>query len=86
MLPSASALDLSVWPAHLPPGARWLPYNAEPAREPAPFLPPALPVPVPGPGRRLPIPFWRFLLVVVIVAGFVGILGGFAARLILGVH
>ena len=78
--------DLRVWPANLPAGARWLPYNPEAAREQAVPLPPQTPAPVDEPGHRRTIPFWRLLLVASITAGFVGILGGTAVGLILGIH
>jgi hypothetical protein len=38
------------------------------------------------PQRRTKIPFWRLLLVASITAGFVGILGGTALGLLLGIH
>ena len=78
--------DLRVWPANLPAGARWLPYNPEPAREPARPFPPQAPAPPDEPERRSTIPFWRLLLVASITAGFVGILGGTAIGLILGIR
>jgi hypothetical protein len=80
---SAQPLDLRVWPAHLPSGARWLPYNPEAARRESPTL--ALP-PVEVPRRRLAIPFWRLLVAASIGAGFLGILGGMAVGLVLGIH
>jgi hypothetical protein len=77
-------LDSPVWPANLPAGARWLPYNPEPMRVSPTFLTPVLPAPAPARGRRLPMPYWRLLAVAAVVAGLVGILGGILAGMILG--
>ena len=81
-----SSEDLRVWPATLPSDAKWLPYGAEPARQSAPPLAPQVPEQVDEPPRRLSIPYWRLLVVASITAGFVGILGGTAVGLILGIH
>jgi hypothetical protein len=78
--------DLRVWPANLPSGAKWLPYGAEPARLSPPLLAPQVPESIDEPPRRLRIPYWRLLVVASITAGFVGILGGTAVGLILGIH
>jgi hypothetical protein len=45
-----------------------------------------VPAPQDEPPRRTTIPFWRLLLVASITAGFVGILGGTAVGLILGIR
>ena len=78
--------DLRVWPADLPAGARWLPYSAEPAQQSVAPSVPQVPAPQDEPPRRTTIPFWRLLLVASITAGFVGILGGTAVGLILGIR
>ena len=78
--------DLRVWPANLPALARWLPYSPETSRESPVQLPQQVPARIDEPQRRMTIPFWRLLLVASITAGFVGILGGTAVGLILGIH
>ena len=78
--------DLRVWPANLPSGARWLPYSPEPTQQWPAAPPPQMTEPAEEPRRRMAIPFWRLLLVASITAGFVGILGGTAVGLILGIH
>jgi hypothetical protein len=82
--------DMRVWPANLPALARWLPYSPETARQSPVQLPQQLPQQMPArideTQRRMKIPFWRLLLVASITAGFVGILGGTALGLLLGIH
>jgi hypothetical protein len=78
--------DMRVWPANLPALARWLPYSPETARQSPVQLPQQVPARIDEPQRRMKIPFWRLLLVASITAGFVGILGGTAVGLLLGIH
>ena len=75
--------DVNVWPAQLPPGARWLPYSLEPVRTSASSLPPIAP-PASVARRPAPLVFWRLLLAAGLAAGFVGVLGGMAAGVLVG--
>jgi len=75
--------DVNVWPAQLPPGARWLPKSPEPVRTSASSLPPIAPPPSVA-RRPTPLVFWRLLLAAGLAAGFVGILGGMAAGVLVG--
>ncbi|TMB78148.1 MAG: hypothetical protein E6J46_06830 [Chloroflexi bacterium] len=76
--------DVNVWPAQLPPGARWLPYSPEPVRTSASNLPPIAPPPASVVRRPTPLVFWRLLLAAGLAAGFVGVLGGMAAAVLVG--
>ena len=60
--------DVNVWPAQLPPGARWLPYSPEPVRTSASSLPPIAPPPSVA-RRPTPLVFWRLLLAAGLAAG-----------------
>jgi hypothetical protein len=82
---AAAAAEMHVWPAHLPAGARWLPYSAEPRRDPATFVAPA-PVVEAAPRQPLPIHFWRLLLLAALGAALMGILGGLGVGLLVGAH
>jgi hypothetical protein len=82
---AATALEMHVWPAQLPAGARWLPYSAEPRRDSTPFVAPA-PVAEPAPRQPLPIHFWRLLLLAALGAALMGILGGLGVGLLVGAH
>ena len=75
--------DVNVWPAQLPPGARWLPYSPEPVRTSASSLPPIAPPPSVA-RRPTPLVFWRLLLAAGLAAGFVGVLGGMGAGVLVG--
>lgn len=84
MSATATTAEPHVWPAHLPAGARWLPYSAQPARVSPTFEP--LPAPQPAPRPPLPLHFWRLLLAAMLGAGLFGILGGLAAGMLMGAH
>ena len=77
--------ELDVWPAHLPPGARWLPYQAR--HQPASTAPPAEP-PEPSAAfwSTLSRRYWRVLLAAAAGAGLIGIGGGMFAGLVFGPH
>jgi hypothetical protein len=84
---TATAVEMHVWPAHLPAGARWLPYSAEPSRVSTTFVAPApAPVAEPAPRQPLPIHFWRLLLLAALGAALMGILGGLGVGLLVGAH
>ena len=77
-----------VWPASLPPGARWLPYSSEPARHPYTLQPPASTpaATIPPPRPRWPAYYWRRLLVVSAGAALVGVGGGMLVGVLAGIR
>ena len=84
--------EVDLWPANLPPGARWLPYQPrrhQSALPAAPPLPPTAPVP-PAPSTTfwstLSRRYWRVLLAAAAGAGLIGIGGGMAVGLLVGAH
>lgn len=80
--------DRQLWPATLPPGAKWLPYSVQaPAAvtaPPAERVPPAPPAPQRAPFVLLPREYWRLLLAAGLIAGLVGIIGGAGLGIIFG--
>ncbi|TMB42248.1 MAG: hypothetical protein E6J53_09915 [Chloroflexi bacterium] len=83
--PSDGAPELRLWPAHLPPGARWLPYSPELVRASPALRPPASPAAPIAAARQLwPIPYWRLLLVASLGAGLIGIGGGMILGFLFG--
>ncbi|TMF72918.1 MAG: hypothetical protein E6I13_00370 [Chloroflexi bacterium] len=83
----ASEVDVNVWPAHLPPGARWLPYQARRAQQPGPAPPPPAPrAPRAAARPTLSMRYWRVLLAAAVGAGLIGIGGGMVLGFLVGVH
>ncbi len=78
---------MNVWPAHLPPGARWLPYQARRAQHLAPAPPPpAARAPRAASWPTLSMRYWRVLLAAAVGAGLIGIGGGMVLGFLVGVH
>jgi len=86
--PVREALD--VWPANLPPGARWLPYQTrrhQPASSLAPpETPPAAPAPRNAFWTTVSRRYWRVLLAAAAGGGLIGIGGGMFLGMVFGAH
>jgi hypothetical protein len=88
MTPPATGVGVQVWPAHLPAGARWLPYSAQPTQAAPALIPPiAVQPPAPrhsAPRQPMPLHFWRRLLVAATGSLFIGVgigvVGGLLTR------
>ena len=78
--------EVDVWPAKLPPGARWLPYQLRSHQPALPPAPPAPPTPSTAFWPTLSRRYWRVLLAAAAGAGLIGIGGGIVVGLLFGAH
>jgi hypothetical protein len=82
--------ELGVWPANLPPGARWLPYQPRPDQPDSSITPAESPprpsTPITPFRPKLSRHSWRVVLAAVAGAGLIGLGGGMFVGLVFGIH
>ena len=87
---SAQRDEFDVWPANLPAGARWLPYQPRRDKPDSSMTPPESPPRPSTPITRfrptLSRHSWRVVLAATAGAGLIGLGGGMFVGLVFGIH